>query len=288
MTNKLRYCKTCKKYYSNREHFNSETHLNKRKTQCTLESSAFKNNLQTYIIKNFKYTNIDLFFKKCVKKYFIEKTSSLLRNNNTFKVNIHLLCKYKKIGQQQEQEFNFKTRKNIITKSVNLQDIFEDVTTTLKKEMIEFEVRGSGWTLTSVETVQFRYAVYQPIKGSSYIPLPDCIKSTKSVINFQNSDNLCFKYAVLSKHIPRIWSQQTFLPYLNLYNFSNLTWPVGIDDINIFEKNNNVSIHVFFIDDDSYIKPYRLSKKVMKNHFDLLLLTEQNNSHYTLIKNSIG
>lgn len=173
----------------------------------------------------------------------------------------------------------------VITQSVDLQEVWEDVIANLKQEMVEFEVRGSGWSLTSVDMVEFRYAVYQPIRGSSYIPLPASIKSTKSVVNFHNKDKFCFKYTILSKHVQRIWSKKTFIPYLKLYNWDNLNWPLSVDDIKIFEKNNDVSIHVFFIDDDSYIKPYRLSKKEKENHFDLLLLMEQNKSHFAYIKN---
>ena len=32
-----------------------------------------------------------------------------------------------------------------------------------------------------------------PIKGSSYIPLPDFLKNKKAIINMKNDDQECFK-----------------------------------------------------------------------------------------------
>ena len=38
---------------------------------------------------------------------------------------------------------------------------------------------------------------YEPMKGSSYIPLPDWISNKKAIINIQNKDEKCFLWCIL-------------------------------------------------------------------------------------------
>lgn len=201
-------------------------------------------------------------------------------------MNAYLKCNYIKIGTETVQEFNFKTKRTIITKSLNLENVWVDITNKLRQEMVDFEVRGSGWTMLSLNTLELRYSVYQPIKGSSYIPLPHFVKKTRSVINFFNKNIFCFMYALLSKYVKRIYSEKSFHPYKTLYNWNGIKWPMTVDDIDHFEKlNPNTSIHVYFINDDLHIEPFRLSKIVKEDHFNLLLLMDNNKYHFTYIQN---
>lgn len=286
MLRKLKFCKNCKLYFSKRNHFNVCENL-KMNSNCEKLISALKNSIVVYNIKNSKYKNVELFLRKYCKKFFLDKTAELLKERYSFKFNVYFICHYKKIGDLYiQREFNFKTKNFIITKSVDLEETWFEIVDKLKREMVDFEVQGSGWTLSSIDSLQLRYSVYQPIKGSSYIPLPKQIKKTRSIINFKNRDDFCFIYAILSKHVKKIKSKKSFEPYMNMYNWDNLKWPMCVDNIKTFEcQNPHTSVNVFFIEDDAYIKPYRLSKKTKHDHFDLLLLINQNKSHFTYIKN---
>ena len=80
-------------------------------------------------------------------------------------------------------------------------------------------------------------------RGSSYIELPIWIKSKKAVINPQNKDEQCFKWAVIEalhheeiKHHPEKIS--LLRPYENQYNWKGLKYQVSIKKIDKFEKNN--------------------------------------------------
>ena len=68
-----------------------------------------------------------------------------------------------------------------------------------------------------------------------------------------------------------------------MFNWTGITFPVSLEDINKFEKNNNVSIHVFGWEGEVY--PLRISKHVGERQIDLLLLTEGDKKHYCWIKN---
>ena len=43
--------------------------------------------------------------------------------------------------------------------------------------------RGSGWVVNQVQTLWLDIARYQPLRGSSYIPLPAAVRSKKAVVN---------------------------------------------------------------------------------------------------------
>ena len=54
---------------------------------------------------------------------------------------------------------------------------------------------GSGWTVESVDNHYLNIVQYQPMKGSSYIKLPQELRnSAKGLINMKNEDNECFRW----------------------------------------------------------------------------------------------
>ena len=58
--------------------------------------------------------------------------------------------------------------------------------------------RGSGWTVHRVQTLWPDIAKYQPLRGSSYIPLPAAVKSRKAVVNMKNKDDHCLRCSLRS------------------------------------------------------------------------------------------
>ena len=54
---------------------------------------------------------------------------------------------------------------------------------------------GSGWTIQSIENHYINIVNYSPLKGSSYIKLPQELQnSAKGLINMKNKDNKCFRW----------------------------------------------------------------------------------------------
>ena len=58
------------------------------------------------------------------------------------------------------------------------------------KEILEkisiFQMYGSGWYFKEVSSLEIHIIDNKPIKGGSYIPLPDFTMKKKSIINIQN------------------------------------------------------------------------------------------------------
>ena len=54
---------------------------------------------------------------------------------------------------------------------------------------------GSGWTIRSLDEHYINTAVYDPLKGSSYIPLPvELRNSSRGLVNLKNEDNECLRW----------------------------------------------------------------------------------------------
>ncbi|GFY22228.1 uncharacterized protein TNCV_3298711 [Trichonephila clavipes] len=148
------------------------------------------------------------------------------------KANLQLYCDYQR--EQETQEFSFKTMDQIILESTDLNEFYNEVVDKLKREMEEFEARGSGWRLIEIKYLELRINKYNPLRGSSYIDLPKMIEVKKAVINVKNlDDNKCFMWVILSAlhpaddHVDRI---SKYKPYENELNFEGIEFPVKMED----------------------------------------------------------
>ena len=72
-----------------------------------------------------------------------------------------------------------------------MNDAFEEILNLLVKWINE----GSGWITEKFEGLYINVANYEPLSGSSYIPLPKVLNnSMKSLINLKNKDHKCFMW----------------------------------------------------------------------------------------------
>ena len=147
---------------------------------------------------------------------------------------------------------------------------------------------GSGWTIKSVDSHYLNIVKYKPMKGSSYIQLPSELRnSAKGLINMKNEDNECFRWC----HIRHINPQEKYpqrikkvdKPYVKKLDYSGIEFPVSVKHYNKIEKQNSINISVFGYEDKQPY-PIYVSKEKYKDHMELLLITENENKHYVLIK----
>ena len=162
------------------------------------------------------------------------------------------------------------------------------------KEILEkvsiFQMNGSGWYFKEVTSLEIHIVDYKPIKGSSYIPLPDFLMRKKAIINMKNKDNKCFLWSVL-RYLHPIENHEERLTdirkYENDLNFKGIDFPVKLKDITKFENQNPdlPGINVFSINDNNKIYPLRLNQKELQKTIDLFLFSKDEKQHYSLIKN---
>jgi hypothetical protein len=60
----------------------------------------------------------------------------------------------------------------------------------------------SNWTIERIETLWLNIARYEPLRGSSYIDLPQQLKKKQAIINVKNNDDYCLRWALRSALFP--------------------------------------------------------------------------------------
>ena len=147
---------------------------------------------------------------------------------------------------------------------------------------------GSGWTIESVDNHYLNIVQYQPMKGSSYIELPQELKHhRKGLINMKNKDNECFRWCHIrylnpqDKYPQRI--KKSDKEFIKNLDYSGIEFPVATKQYNKIEKQNEININVFGYENKQPY-PIYISKEKYEKHMELLLITEDENKHYVLIK----
>ena len=135
---------------------------------------------------------------------------------------------------------------------------------------------------------------YTPLCGSSFIATPPAIAKRKAVVNVQNfDDDRCFEYAILSHLYPPRNRQNACKPrrykkYRDKLNFDNISFPVKLNQIPLFEKQiPDISVNIVSPDStkNSFFIDYLSPEKTRRHKFNLLLLSDENTQHYVYIKN---
>ncbi|KAE9523164.1 hypothetical protein AGLY_016397 [Aphis glycines] len=192
---------------------------------------------------------------------------------------------------------SFKTSARPFFSETVVREIVEEGIIKLMAEQDEYSSKVSGYTLQCIDGLLLGVYQYTPMNGLSYIPLPDFIERKKAVINPQNSDQQCFKWAILAKHVTGSKKQciENYTTHEEKYNFSDLTFPTKLHQVNIFEKNNpNVTVNVYGLEKHFQppqkfpkyeVFPQKVVDEEKKQHFDLLLITDYENSHFIYISN---
>lgn len=172
----------------------------------------------------------------------------------SLEVHVKLCMEYKK-DNINEESIIFKKWFNAKMKEILIRirwDIWYNFRRNIKK-IENINLPSSGFVLNRIIKMEIDYTKLKLTRGSSYIELPKWIKNKKAIINpINKKDNECFKWSVIASlhhsDIKQNPERVTKLKkYENLYNWTGLTFPVSINVIKGFEKNNpDITIHVFF------------------------------------------
>ena len=174
---------------------------------------------------------------------------------------------------------------------MNISDIKPNLEMSQEKimnDVAEWLKEGSGWTTDGVLEHYFNLVNYKPLEGKSYIPLPKELQnSLKGLINLKNEDNECFRWCHVrylnpqEVHPERI--KKTDKKIVQELNYQGVDFPVSLKDYNKIEEQNNININVFGYENKQFY-PIYVSKQKNEDILNLLLITEDENKHYVLIK----
>ena len=191
-------------------------------------------------------------------------------------------------GEIVEKTAYFNSAPQTIINQMEINEALQMSKQNILNQISQWISEGSGWTVQSVDSHYLNIVKYKPMKGSSYIQLPyELRNSAKGLINMKNEDNECFRWC----HIRHINPQEKYpqrikkvdKPYIEKLDYSNIEFPVNVQHYNKIEKQNSININVFgYENKEPY--PIYVSKEKYEDHMELLLVTENENKHYVLIK----
>ena len=258
--------------------------------------SIFRNRIKTAFVINIEHIDLKTFLN-AAKKTIINYIRAALNEHKCIKVGVVYTGIFAVKDREEKKVFNIKYEEMCL--STDLNNWFTSkLIETLLSDVEEFNERDSGWSMIAISNLAIHINKYNPMKGSSYIELPEWVKNKNAVVNVKSTDNDCFAWAVWSaicqinskKHPDRLQSYNEH--YSTRLKFKGIKFPVPIKAVPKFEKMNNISINIFMIekiyhrfDKEEKILPVHLTKQERELHVNLLYVTDGENSHYCWIKN---
>ena len=156
---------------------------------------------------------------------------------------------------------------------------FDNAFATILETIEVWQRNGSNWVIERIETLWINIAQYQPLRGGSYIELPEKLKNKKAIINVQNTDDNCLRWALRSALFPadiNINRTSTYSTNDGL-DFTGIDAPTPISQIKKVDKLNNLAINVFGW--KGYVIVHQLSKQPSEISRINLMLIEKNEKH---------
>ena len=263
--------------------------------EIKLEKSALQNFAEKYVIDGKSgLTPLQFFAEK------VPRIKDFLRNHRNIKVKMILVCKMEKqIIEKVKRKTKTITEQDIVylvsktyinNKSTDVKVILSQMLNEIMVTLANYQRNGSGWNFKEVNSLEIHTVDYRPMKGETYIPLPEFIMKKKSIINIQNKNNKCFLWSILRNLHPVQMNEVRLTDlreYENDLNFKGIDFPVKLKDITKFENQNPdlPGINVFSINENNKIYPLRLNEKDCQKTIDLFLFSKGEKQHYSLIKN---
>ena len=251
-----------------------------------IQETSLKGHLKSYTIKGDNKTDYISFLnnKSTDVKEIITKHEKPIKMRMTLTTQY-----YKGVGVDKVITFDYPgTKYTVITETSDLNDVYDVCKETITEKVETMTQNGSGWIFEGIVELRIHIDKFTPIIAKSYIPLPDKIRKKEAIINVQNKDNQCFKWSITSAVFPQ--KEHTYRVSKKLrsntskLNWAGLEFPVQVDKIGIFEKNNSrYAVNVYSYDKEVNILRNSDNDKREKT-INLLLISNDETNHYCWIK----
>ena len=239
-----------------------------------------------------------------------KELGSILNRDGGMKVQVTLpvLFKKKKIeyrddGQAEEvfeyKDAYFNSTAFTILNEYQIIEALDKAAEEINNKIAFWLSEGSGWTIVEIRSHYVNIVKYLPLRGSSYIQLPKELRNSMcGLINLKNTDNECFRWCH-NRHLnPRKKNPQRITKEdresVKGLDYTGITFPVTINQINRIEKQNKININLFgYCVEKKRPYPIRISEESYDDHIELLYIDGENElgektSHYILIKEFSG
>ncbi|KAL9955127.1 hypothetical protein ACROYT_G036413 [Oculina patagonica] len=189
-------------------------------------------------------------------------------------------------------EHYFKEKEPHVFNEHNKQQIKQEFDRFIERAKGQIEAwseRGSGWVIERITEAYVNVARYQPLRGGTYLPLPAKLAKKKAIINVQNRDNECLKWALRAALFPpsdgKNPQRTSKYPVNDGINYEGIVFPTPVKQLDKLEaQNRNLAINVFGWEDNRVIV-HRISKKEKNIPRICLMLIESGLiQHYCFVK----
>ena len=235
-----------------------------------------------------------------------EELEDILNRDGGMKaqVTLHVLFKKKKIryrddGQAEEvfeyKDAYFNSTAFTILNEYQIIDALDKAAEEINNKIAVWLSEGSGWTIVEIRSHYVNIVKYLPLRGNTYIPSPKELRNSMcGLINLKNIDNECFRWCH-NRHLnPRKKNPQRITKEdresVKSLDYSGITFPVTINQINRIEKQNKINIYLFGYDTVKK-RPYPIypSPENYDDNLNLLYIEGKNElgeetTHYVLIE----
>ena len=265
------------------------------------EASAFKNYTNQYVM----YNTIANLGPSEFLEYAKPAILNIFNSNRNIKTILYLHCLMERIaikGDNEIKEFAFHSNDlKLVLEGTNESELYNEMVDEIEEEIQKVQnAEGSGWEFLKVIKLVLHTTKWEPIYGSSYIPLDPYLANKKALINMQNEDDKCFMWSVLRALYPKNKNAERIDKDLKSkqdnINMKGICYPVNLKAIDHFEHlNPNISISVLGYNKEERVFPLRISKYTGCDYDIVLLLLKEaekgengeikEKTHYTLVKN---
>ena len=277
------------------------------------EKSAFKNYTNQYVINN-----VGDYLPHEVLAYAKPVILNIFKSNRNIKTMLYLHCIMSRDGGYDENDEGYDDVKDgesrqtakfafhskdlkLVLEGTDISELYNEMVDEIEEQIRKAsEYKESGWVLVKVINLVLHTTRWEPINGSSYIPLDQYIANKKAIINMKNEDDKCFMWCVLRALYPKNDHPERIDKDLkskqDIINMKGICFPVSLKAIDHFEHlNPNISISVLGYNKEDIVFPLRISKYTGCDYDIVLLLLKEaekgengeikEKTHYTLVKN---
>ena len=228
----------------------------------------------------------------------LQNTRSVIENNLSkvlnemkgFKFNEVLKITFEKQKGDEliEKTAYFNGKVQTVTNETQILQLLQITQEQIVNKIQQWISEGSAWLMKSVDGHFINVVKYQPLKGSSYIPLPKELQnSSKGIINIKNEDNECFRWCHIRYLFPQKKNPQRVKECdrrcVKDLDYTGIEFPVSIKQYNRIEKQNSINVNVFGYEQGQPY-PIYISKEKFESCLNMLLITKEEVKHYCLIK----
>ena len=252
--------------------------------EWNFKEKAFNEDYRSYRVNGRPKMDIETFFGQTRGK-LIELIERELKTHNSMQIQMPMWIRFARDEDRVELAFN--SRMTSVYRASDLNQIVDGMIAHMMTQIENPALLNSRLRFDEILFLDINFHWLNFTRGNSHLPLPDWLARKKAIINPQNKDDECFKWAVIAV---LEWSNIKFNPecisnlmkFAGNYDWSGLKFPLAIKDINVFEMNNDISINVLSAENkDIYIcrKGIRRDSEI-----NLLLISEDGKLHYTAVK----